>query len=778
MHITLTKARRRVAYALLGLLLLFVLFLLLDFWRPLPMTSFQQRHFAQVVVDKDGLPLRAFADEAGVWRYPVTVDEVSPLYIEALINYEDQYFYQHFGVNPLAIVRAIGQRIKHGRYISGASTLTMQVARIMQKHDKTFTGKVGQMFRALQLEWHYSKTEILNLYINYAPFGGPLEGVQAAAFAYLGKSAQELTPAEAALLAVLPQAPSYYRPDRYPQRAREARDKVLNRLHENQVWSATQVAEAQQEPVFAQYHTQPMIAPLLARRLSRDYADQSLIISTIERDLQQALEALVKDYANNRDEQLSVAVMVVENSTMATRAYIGSADFFSDSRDGQVDMIQAIRSPGSTLKPFIYGLALDQGLIHSQSLLLDVPQSFDGYRPHNFSDYFSGPVSVSQSLIRSLNMPAVQLLDALNPEHFYVQMHNAGLPIQIPGKAKPNLSLALGGGGVTMEQLVGVFSALGQAGEAGKVRYTEQQPVQKRPLLSPGAAWITQHILAQGNLNNKLYSKHLQQRTRIAFKTGTSYGSRDAWAIAANQAYTIAVWVGRPDGAYLTANTGRLAAVPLLQQIVSIIGIKDQMPPQPATVSMAMTCWPLGTAAELQSKTDCHRKKQAYVLNNTIPPTLRGQLNKPFTGGRLSVLIDKNSGQRVSPHCASGTIEKQHVTVWPLVLEPWLPRHYHRADLLPEYSPECRLLYSDNRLQIDGIHDRATLYPEAGSGRLPAVELTITGSKGMNYWFINGQLISQYSPVITLADLVPGSYHLQVIDTAANRAEINFTVAL
>ncbi|MCF6300164.1 MAG: transglycosylase domain-containing protein, partial [Proteobacteria bacterium] len=314
----------------------------MDRLRPLPIADFSQRSFAQVVVDKDGLPLRAFPDSQGVWRYPVQLSEISPLYLEALINYEDRYFYRHFGVNPLAVIRALGQWIKSGELVSGASTLTMQVARILKPHKKSFTGKFGQMFRALQLEWHYSKSEILTFYINYAPFGGVLEGVQAASYAYFGKLASDLSYSEAALLAVLPQAPSRFRPDRHPQRAQNARNKLLTRLLAFDVWTKQVIREAKQEPVWAAFNSRPIIAPLLTRRLSKQYPDQQLIKSTIDIQLQTELELLIKDYLSSKSAKTSAALLLLENSDLSTRVYIGSADFFNDDRAGHVDMIKSI----------------------------------------------------------------------------------------------------------------------------------------------------------------------------------------------------------------------------------------------------------------------------------------------------------------------------------------------------------------------------------------------------------------------------------------------------
>lgn len=767
---------QRSVYAAASLLLVFVV---MDRIWPLPMAEFEQRHFAQVVVDRSGQPLRAFADADGIWRYPVSTNDVSPLYIEALLNYEDRHFYRHFGVNPLALVRALGQRIKTGRFVSGASTLTMQVARILKPHDKTVAGKLSQMFRALQLEWHHSKEEILTFYLNYAPFGGTIEGVQAASYAYLGKSAKQLSHSEAALLAVLPQAPSRYRPDRFPQRAQQARDKVLSRLLEQGVWSAQQVAEAKQEAVWATYNTSPMKAPLLAQRLRSQYPDQALIKSTLDRSLQTALEGMLKDHIRQQGEQVSAAILVVDNQDMSALAYLGSADYLNTSRQGFVDMIKATRSPGSTLKPFIYGMALDEGLIHAQSLLFDVPQSFAGYRPRNFTDQFSGPVSMTQALTRSLNMPAVQVLDQLSPEAFYVGMKNAGLDIHLPAKAQPNLSLALGGGGVSMEQLVGVFAALGRGGQAGQLRLTASDPLLNYPLLSEGAAWIIQHALSQASLKQHLQQQHLLKKPGIAFKTGTSYGFRDAWVLASNQRITIGVWVGQPDGSYLENNSGRNAAVPLLNQVLAILPASMQATvEQPFTVDRDTICWPLGLRFSGQDSQACHMKKTAFLLEGMAPPTLLDPMSQLFGTGSQPVMVDAESGLQVTPQCAPQKTHIQTITLWPLVLEPWLPAHLRREQLMPPFSPECQLMASANKLEIMGIHDQAVLYPEVTASSIPDIQLEVAGSQGLNYWFLNGQLLDQHDSKVILKDLEPGHYRLQVIDSSAHQAAISFSVQI
>ena len=370
------RARKFLRRSVITLLCLLALALLLDRLFPLPLPD--PSSGSTIVLARDGRPLRAFPDSDGVWRYPVRVEDVSPLYVEALLTYEDRWFHRHPGVNPFALARALGQWVVHRRLVSGGSTLTMQVARILDGTPHSALGKLRQMLRALQLEAHLSKQEILTLYLDRAPFGGTIEGVEAASWAYLGKPASRLSHAEAALLAVLPQMPSRLRPDRNAQPARSARDKVLARMADLGVWSAAEVHDAMVESVAARALQPPLSAALLAERLHADRPTQRRITTTIDAELQHSLEARVTDYLARLPERTSAALLVVDNASLEARAYVGSAEFGDEQRLGHVDMVRAWRSPGSTLKPFLYGLALDDGLIDSESLLVDAPQSFGG----------------------------------------------------------------------------------------------------------------------------------------------------------------------------------------------------------------------------------------------------------------------------------------------------------------------------------------------------------------------------------------------------------------
>ena len=382
----LPRVKRRWRWLAAFIFLLWLAVLAADRLWPLPLHDVTP---ARVVVAEDGTPLWRFADAQGVWRYPVTLADVSPRYLQALIQYEDRWFWRHPGVNPFAVLRAAWQDLTSGRVISGGSTLTMQVARLLDPHPRTFGGKLRQLWRALQLEWHLSKSDILTLYLNRAPFGGTLQGIGAASWAYLGKSPARLSYGEAALLAVLPQAPSRLRPDRWPQRAQAARDKVLTRMVSQGVWPEQAVKEAMEEPVWLFPRQMPQLAPLFSRRALATSRDEK-VVTTLDAGLQRQLEDLALNWKSRLPPRSSLAMVVVDHTDMKVRGWVGSADITDDSRFGHIDMVSAVRSPGSVLKPFIYAMAMDEGLIHPASLLQDVPRRFSDYRPGNFDSGFHG----------------------------------------------------------------------------------------------------------------------------------------------------------------------------------------------------------------------------------------------------------------------------------------------------------------------------------------------------------------------------------------------------
>jgi penicillin-binding protein 1C len=528
---------------------------------PLPLA--EAREVSTTVLDRNGKLLRAFAMADGRWRLPVDArTDVDPGYLNVLLGYEDQRFYSHTGVDPLALGRAALQLLTRGHIVSGGSTITMQLARLIEpRRRRSIYAKLHQIVRAFQLEHELSKDEILNLYLTLAPFGGNLEGIRAASIAYFGKEPKRLSLAESALLVALPQSPERRRLDRHPAAARAARDRVLERMVEESRISAEDAAQAKTIPVLRRRRPFPMLAPHSADQALATVRDAGVIRLTLESGLQRTLEALARDRAAALGPDISIGIIAVDNATGDVLAHVGSADYFNERRAGQMDMTRAVRSPGSTLKPFIYGLAFEDGFVHPDSLIDDRPVRFGSYAPENFDMRFQGTVPVRRALQLSLNVPAIELLDRVGASRLSLRLKQAGADLVLPKDEVPGLAMGLGGVGVSLRDLVQAYSGIPRLGSVLPLREIEHDGEGAREplrLLDPVAAWQV------GNVLLGTPPPENAVRNRIAFKTGTSYGYRDAWSVGFDGRMTIGVWVGRPDGAPVPGLIGRVAAAPVL----------------------------------------------------------------------------------------------------------------------------------------------------------------------------------------------------------------------
>lgn len=738
-----SRLRKAARVLLVGALGVCVLAFALDRWFPLQLPAVDTG--STVVLARDGTPLRAFADSDGVWRYPITAKQVSPLYLQALLTYEDRLFYRHPGINPYALARGVVLAFGHGHIVSGGSTLTMQVARIIYPIPHTFAGKLAQIFRALQLEVHLSKAQILDLYLDHAPFGGPIQGVAAASWAYLGKPASKLSHAEAALLTVLPQSPSLLRPDRHPDAARRARDKVLTRMRDEGLWTDAQVRDAEIEPVVARSLRAPLDAALLAERLHEQQPRARRIVTTIDANLQRAVEDRVSDYLSRLPPRTSAAVLVVDNATLEARVYVGTAEFADPQRLGHVDMVRAPRSPGSTLKPFLYGLALEDGLITSQSLLVDAPQDFGGYKPGNFDEKFSGPVSVAEALQRSLNVPAVDVLDHVGPNRFVARLANGGIDLGLPSGAQPNLSIILGGASTRLENLVGAYTAFANDGVAGAPRYLPDQPKQARRLLSPGAAWIIRDILASNpaDVEGAPMDGTMRSHDAVAWKTGTSYGYRDAWAMGVTNNWTIGVWIGRPDGTPSPGQYGAVTSLPLLFDVVEMLpnDHAHAHSEQPKSVQRVSICWPLGGTVATTAADLCRQKRDAWTLDGAVPPTFAERDLTAWSAGLITVRVDAK-GLRLSATCHGKEERNVQIARWPALATPWLSNDDAEHAALPPLSPRCAAdsLDVSNPIRIAGLSDGVRLRQAPHSGQPLSITLQALGATGEVQWLLDGRL--------------------------------------
>lgn len=557
--------KRRVAIASAGVIALGLL--AADLALPPDLSRWDGRSVE--VLDHEGRLLRPFPTGEGAWRLTTNPDQVDPLYRAMLVAVEDRRHGWHPGIDPLAIMRAGWQAMRHGRVISGASTLSMQAARLLSPSPRTFSAKLAEAGRALQLRRRLGADGVLSVYLTLAPFGGPLEGVRAASLAWFGREPGQLTPAQAALLVALPQSPERLRPDRFPAAAKAARAKVLDRAVAAGLIAADVAEAAKAEPLPSSMLPLPMLAPHLAERLAADQPGGARIRSTLHSDLQRALEGVGRAELARLEAGGDMAVLVLDNKDASVLAQIGSADW----KQRQLDLSRAVRSPGSALKPFIYAVAFDDLSLHPGTLIDDAPQRFGDWLPNNFDDGFHGVVTAREALQRSLNIPAVRVLERVGPGRLAALLRLSGADLALPPAAEPGLPLALGGVGIRLGDLAMLYAALANDGLARPLRLRTDQPAPAPSgrLVGADAARAVLAVLRDSPMPDGLAGGAGIARRRVAFKTGTSFGFRDAWTVGVSNDYTVAVWVGRADGAPRPGAAGRQAAAPIMFRVFDLL---------------------------------------------------------------------------------------------------------------------------------------------------------------------------------------------------------------
>ncbi|WP_081867642.1 penicillin-binding protein 1C [Hymenobacter sp. IS2118] len=616
------RAQRRLGRVGLGLLALLLVLLLLDHAFPLPPAP----RYSPLVLAADGSVLHAYLNPTQKWRMKTELAEITPALQQAIINKEDRYFRYHWGVNPVAIVQAAGRNIFGKGRTTGASTITMQVARLLEPKERTVGNKLLEMLRAMQLEAHYSKAEILQLYLNLVPYGGNIEGVKSAALLYFQQPPDYLSLAQTVTLAIIPNQPRALVLGKNNARIVAERNRWLRQFGAQHLFPAQDIEDALHEPLDVQRHAAPALAPHLARRLVAQYPGQAIIRATLRRGPQAKAEDLTKNYVRRLHELgiTQAAVLVVNNRTRAVEAYVGSADFTDAASAGQVDGVRAIRSPGSTLKPFLYALALDRGLVTPKLKLPDVPSNFSGFRPENFDKEFSGEVTVERALTYSLNIPAVRVLSELGVTTFTDKLRDAGFRRVAHDAPRLGLSTILGGCGTTLEELTALYAALAGGGKYralslikneelkirnGASRADGQRRTPRKPdsmaifnssfsifnseLVSEAAAFLITDMLAQHTRPDlPLGYQGSSRLPKIAWKTGTSYGRRDAWSIGYNPDYTVGVWVGNFSGEGRPALTGTDIATPLLFDLFNALAYNapQHWAPPPASLDFRLVC--------------------------------------------------------------------------------------------------------------------------------------------------------------------------------------------
>ena len=578
------------------------------------------------VRDRHGKLMRVFPVEDGRVRLALRVEQVDPAYLKMLITYEDKRFYKHSGIDARAMLRAVGQALVSGKVVSGGSTLTMQTARLLENSGTgRWAGKLRQIRLALALEKHLSKEEILTLYLAHAPYGGALEGLRAGSLAWFGKEPRRLTMAEAALLVALPQSPEARRPDRFPDAAKTARARVLTRVGAP---TQTRLAPIPQE-------MRPFVR--LAPHLSDDVLARNPLATrhdlTLDAGLQMQMETLAARAVQGQAAGVSAAIVVADHRTGAVLASVGSPDYSAKGGAlGFVDMTRGLRSPGSTLKPFIYAMAFDQGLAHPDTLIDDSPVAFGRYAPQNFDGQFRGELTVREALQLSLNIPPVLLMQELGPARLMGMMRKGGAKPQVEGAA--GLAVALGGVGLTLNDLVQLYGGLAQGGIVHPLTWEQGKTLQPRQILSHRAAWQVGHILASTAPPNGA-----SDARDIAYKTGTSYGHRDAWAVGFDGAHVIGVWLGRPDGTPVPGAFGGGLAAPVLFEAFGRIAAQPTplLPPPPDTLLLSTAALPV----PLQR----FRPRNAVFSRSTTAPEVRFPPNGAILrGAREAVPLKLSAG--------------------------------------------------------------------------------------------------------------------------------------
>lgn len=719
---------KRSAYFLF--LLLFV-FLILNFIFPIKIDT----EYSTVVSDREGEVLHSYLTHDDKWRMKLEQDEISAELKQAFLYKEDRYFYYHPGFNPVAILRAFTKNVIKGKRVSGASTITMQLVRLIEPRPRTYKSKLIEIFRALQLELRYSKDEILLNYLSLVPYGGNIEGIKSASILYFGKSPNHLSLGEITSLAVIPNRPNSLKLGKYNEEIIQERSRWLHYFASKNLFSPQQIKDALDEPLLAKRLDSPKFAPHLSRRLMQDKSHSKNIQSTLDLDKQLAAERLVKNYIDKLSylDIHNASVILIDNQSASVLAYVGSSDF-NDPRDGgQVDGIQAIRSPGSTLKPFIYGQAFDDGIVTPNTVLLDLPVNYAGYSPLNYNKKFHGQVKIKKALSHSLNIPAVKLLNQINTQNFIQNLVDCGFKRIEKDRNKLGLSLALGGCGVSLEELAGLYSALANEGKFNALKYSldeiKQNESTEKELVSPAAAYLLTDILT-GLSRPDLPSSYANKTgiPKIAWKTGTSYGRRDAWSIGYNRRYTIGVWTGNFSGRGVPELNGSDIATPLLFELFNLFDPKTRPDwfAAPASIDYQWVC---SESGHLPSE---YCKDQ--VMDSYIP----GSTRLKSCHHQKEYLLDETETYSYCFRCQKNhELHGKWLPNYPSELISFYEDERINYEKVPEHNPACERIFDDQSPSINSLANGAHYIIDQEDNRKLQLSCSAYGDVRKVFWFVN-----------------------------------------
>lgn len=750
---------------------------------PLP-EKLSRVSYARILLDRNGQLLGASIAGDQQWRF-APVDKLPEKYVQALLLFEDRRFYQHPGVDPMAIVRAAWGNLREGRVTSGGSTITMQLARMLRDDPpRTLTSKMIEALRALQLEWRFTKDALLIHYASHAPFGGNIVGLRAAAWRYFGRAPEELSWAESALLAVLPNSPALIHPGRQRDVLQTKRNRLLQRLHALKKLSALDLELALLEPLPEKPQPLPQAAPHLLSTLTQQFPHNAVLHSTLDAPLQQHVQHIVQRHSRRlaNEGANNIAVLLIDHQAMAVRAYIGNQAWQDEQRYApHVDIIQRPRSTGSILKPVLYGLMLQDGELLPTTLVSDIPTQFAGYKPQNYDRQYRGAVPAHYALAHSLNVPAVRMLRQYGISRFHHHLQALGMTTLFRAADDYGLTLILGGAEGTLWELSGIYARMVASARDGAdathsvVRLLRDEPAASASpaVLDQGAAWLTLQAMVEvvrpGNEN--LWRDFSGSQT-IAWKTGTSYGLRDAWAIGSNGRYTLGVWVGNAGGEAASFLSGQTSAAPILFDVFDRVGASSWFDRPLHALKTVSVCRNDGYLAG----------GQCAAQDILIPVDSHFQQVTPF---HRRVHLDNTGQFRVHSRCES--VSHMQAVDW-FVLPPaqeFFWRQYHNDyRSLPPWRQDCLA----ERGEVDDDQPMDLLYPHEGSrvyipvdldGRRSRVVLQAVHRQPQTilYWHLDDNFLGETSTFHEQSvSLEPGWHKLLLIDQQGYRLERWFQV--
>ena len=752
------------------------LFLLALWLVPLP--DRVRADYSVTVYSHEGALLRPYLAPGDVWRFPVRLSELPPFVIPALLAREDKRFYSHFGVDPVALLRAMLQNVRSGHVVSGGSTITMQLARLLEPRPRTLGSKLIEAFRATQLEMHLSKDEILRLYLSYAPYGGNIEGISTASYVYFGHGPAEITPGEMAVLLLLPQSPSRWR--HFDEEDwRRARAQVLDELLQKQVINQRQHDTGIQGAVPHERLPLPLRAPHLADYLRQQFVDEVRIRSTLSVDVQRMVERVVSRVRPKYQAlgAYNMTVLVVENSSRKLRAAVGNFDYLDHQHGQGFAAFTVPRSPGSTLKPFLYALAIEQGKILPQTLLLDVPTQYGAYEPGNFSGQYLGLTTAEHALSQSLNIPFVRLLQDVGMDYFLEYLEQ-GTSWKFDRDLGLGLSMIIGGVELTPLQMLELYVNLAAHGRAGTIRMLErdgEEAAQSKPWLSEGSVALLEQALASRDRPDFPGRKDLSRfNPDIRWKTGTSQGRRDAWSIGYDNRYTVLVWVGNMDQAPSQFLTGAMAAAPVMFEILE--GLQSQK----GVAEIRGT-----STSELEEVEVCAFSGDAPSSYCPLKRTVKALKGKRPAGScrfHQQVLLDKKSGLRVLKGC-DDNMKTRYASVLrlPSSVRRWYGERYGAELMMPPFHPGCKTLITEQgalTILNPKQGEEFMMLPSFGRKNVVIVP-DIESSSGMNETscFLNGsQLQKPERGEHMVLTLPAGDYHLFCSNIHGASDEVAFSI--